>query len=431
MLIFHKKRRNKACVIGLDGVPFTLLQDLADRGIMSSMARLIASGHLHRMKASLPEISSVSWTNFMTGTNPGEHGIFGFTDFKPGTYEMRFPNFMDVQRPVLWDTLGEKGYKSIVINQPSTYPARKISGALVSGFVALDLARAVYPPAYRTALEQIGYQIDIDTVRARDDPQFLWQELGKTLTGRQKALNFFWEEPWDYFEFVVTGTDRLHHFLWNAYPDPTHPHHQAFLDYYRQIDRLIGKIYASWRKIADDDEGLYLLSDHGFTGIVQEVYLNAWLEKNGYLKFTVPEPKGLEDIHARTRAFALDPNRIYLNLRGRFPKGSVERSERKALREDIARKLDGLRYEGRKVVRQVIPADKIYKGPYASKGPDLIVLAENGFDMKGSLKKKDVFGRTSLQGMHTWDDAFFWAARPLSDDLAIEDVSASILKNFS
>ncbi len=431
MLIFRKKRRNKACVIGLDGVPFTLLQDLADRGIMSSMARLIASGHLHRMKASLPEISSVSWTNFMTGTNPGEHGIFGFTDFKPGTYELRFPNFMDVQRPVLWDTLGEKGYKSIVINQPSTYPARKISGALVSGFVALDLARAVYPPAYRTALEQIGYQIDIDTVRARDDPQFLWQELGKTLTGRQKALNFFWEEPWDYFEFVVTGTDRLHHFLWNAYPDPTHPHHQAFLDYYRQIDRLIGKIYASWRKIADDDEGLYLLSDHGFTGIVQEVYLNAWLEKNGYLKFTVPEPKGLEDIHARTRAFALDPNRIYLNLRGRFPKGSVERSERKALREDIARKLEGLRYEGRKVVRQVIPADKIYKGPYASKGPDLIVLAENGFDMKGSLKKKDIFGRTSLQGMHTWDDAFFWAARPISDDLAIEDVSAAILKNFS
>ena len=431
MLIFRKKRRNKACVIGLDGVPFTLLQDLADRGIMSSMARLIASGRLHRMKASLPEISSVSWTNFMTGTNPGEHGIFGFTDFKPGSYEIRFPNFMDVQRPVLWDTLAEKGYKSIVINQPSTYPARKISGVLVSGFVALDLAKAVYPPAFRTALEQIGYQIDIDTLRARDDPQFLWQELGKTLTGRQKALNFFWEEPWDYFEFVVTGTDRLHHFLWNAYPDPNHPHHQAFLDYYRQIDRLIGKIYASWRKIADDDEGLYLLSDHGFTGIVQEVYLNAWLEKNGYLKFIGPEPKGLEDIHARTRAFALDPNRIYLNLRGRFPKGTVERNERKALREDIARKLEGLQFEGRKVVRRVIPADKIYKGPCASKGPDLIVLAENGFDMKGSLKKKDIFGRTSLQGMHTWDDAFFWASQPLGDDLAIEDVSASILKNFS
>ncbi len=431
MLIFRKKRRNKACVIGLDGVPFSLLQDLADRGIMSTMARLIASGRLHRMKASLPEISSVSWTNFMTGSNPGEHGIFGFTDFKPGTYEIRFPNFLDVRRPVLWETLGEKGYKSIVINQPSTYPARKIDGVLVSGFVALDLAKAVYPPAYRTALEQIGYQIDIDTLRARDDPEFLWQELGKTLTGRQKALNFFWEEPWDYFEFVVTGTDRLHHFLWNAYPDPAHPHHQAFLDYYRQIDRLIGKIYASWRKVAEDDEGLYLLSDHGFTGIVQEVYLNAWLEKHGYLKFTVPEPKGLEDIHARTRAFALDPNRIYLNLRGRFPKGTVERSDRKALREDIAHKLERLEFEGRKVVRRVIPADQIYKGPLAAKGPDLIVLAENGFDMKGSLKKKDVFGRTSLQGMHTWDDAFLWAARPLGDDLAIEDVAGSILKNFS
>ncbi|MCK7477424.1 MAG: hypothetical protein M0C28_07995 [Candidatus Moduliflexus flocculans] len=30
--------------------------------------------------------------------------------------------------------------------------------------------------------------------------------------------------------------------------------------------------------------------------------------------------------------------------------------------------------------------------------------------MKGSIKRKEIFGRTpGLQGMHTWDDAFFLA----------------------
>jgi predicted AlkP superfamily phosphohydrolase/phosphomutase len=432
MSIFKNKRKNRACVIGLDGVPYTMLLDLAGKGVMSTTARLIDSGHLHRMKASLPEISAVSWTNFMTGKDSGAHGIFGFTDFKPDSYEVRFPNSLDIKTRTFWDVLGEKGKKSIIINQPSTYPARKINGILISGFVALDMAKAVYPPAYQTALEQMGYQIDIDTLKSRESPEFLWQELAKTMAGRQKALNFFWNEEWDYFEFVITGTDRLHHFLWNAYEDTTHTYHLAFLDYYRQVDRIIEKIFTSYRKMTGSEEGLYILSDHGFCGIEQEVYLNAWLEREGYLKFATPSPAGLENIAApETKAFALDPNRIYLNLRKKFPSGSVDASEKKNLKAEIAGKLERLEYEGKKVVRKVFMAEDVYSGPHASKGPDLIVLGEHGFDMKGSVKKKEVFGRSDLQGMHTWDDALFLADSEAGKDLAIQDLAGIILKNYS
>jgi predicted AlkP superfamily phosphohydrolase/phosphomutase len=431
MSIFKNKKRNRACVIGLDGVPYTMLLDLAGKGVMSTAARLIDSGHLHRMKASLPEISAVSWTNFMTGKDSGVHGIFGFTDFKPDSYEIRFPNSLDIQTRTFWDVLGEKGKRSIIINQPSTYPARKINGILISGFVALDMAKAVYPPAYRTALEQMGYQIDIDTLRSRESPEFLWQELAKTMAGRQKALNFFWSEEWDYFEFVITGTDRLHHFLWNAYEDTTHTYHQAFLDYYRQVDRIIEKIFTSYRKMTGNEEGLYILSDHGFCGIEQEVYLNAWLEREGYLRFATPSPAGLENIAAaETKAFALDPNRVYLNLRKKFPSGSVDISEKKGLKAEIAGKLERLEYEGKRVVRKVFMAEDVYSGPHASKGPDLIVLGEQGFDMKGSVKKKEVFGRSDLQGMHTWDDALFLADSEAGKDLAIQDLAEIILKNY-
>ncbi len=430
MAVLMRKKVNRACVIGLDGVPYGMIVELARRGVMSTMARLMDIGKIHQMRASLPEISSVSWTDFMTGTNSGTHGIFGFTDFRPHSYAIRFPNFLDVKAPTIWDKLGAKGKKSVIINQPSTYPARKTDGVLISGFVALELARAVWPMTYLAALEQMGYQIDVDILKCRESPEVLWHELNKTMAGGQKALNFFWEEGWDYFEYVVTGTDRLHHFLWQAYEDPSNPSHQGFLDFYRHIDRLIGKIVAAYHKLTNTYAGFYILSDHGFTGIEQEVYLNAWLQQHGYLRFVKPEPESLEDIHGRSRAFALDPNRIYLNFKNRFPKGSVERSARKVLKEEIAAKLSKLEYQGRRVVRKVFFAEDVYSGPLAGKGPDLIVVGEPGFDMKGSVKKKEIFGRSGLQGMHTWDDAFFWATEDLGEGLKIADVAPVILKNF-
>jgi predicted AlkP superfamily phosphohydrolase/phosphomutase len=426
-----KKPKNRVCVIGLDGVPYGLLLDLARKGVMSSVGRIIDAGHLHKMKASLPEISAVSWTDFMTGTNSGTHGIFGFTDLKPGTYETRYPSYADIKAPPFWDTLAERGVKSIIINQPSTYPARPMNGVLISGFVAVDLAKAVYPPQHKSALEQMGYQIDIDTLKSRESVNVMWDELIKTLMGRQKALNHFWEEEWDYFELVLTGTDRLHHFLWNAYENPDHPHHQNFLEYYRQIDRLINKIYTSFRKTAGDEENIFFLSDHGFCGIQQELYLNAWLEKEKFLKFTNTAPKGLEDISPKSTAFALDPGRIYVNIKDKFPQGSVKPGDAKAVREEIIRRLSALTFDGRKVVRNVFLAREVYSGPMVNKGPDLVVLTEPGFDVKGSVKRKEVFGRSpGLQGMHTHDDAFFLAKRDFGDALAISDLSKIIMDRF-
>ncbi|MDH5468016.1 MAG: alkaline phosphatase family protein, partial [Candidatus Aminicenantes bacterium] len=346
------------------------------------------------------------------------------------SYHLRFPNFLDLKTETFWDRLEKLGKKCIIINQPSTYPARKINGILISGFVAIELAKAVYPLKIKPALERMGYLIDIDTLKSREDPEFLWQELAKTLDARQKALDFFLEEDWDYFEFVITGTDRLHHFLWNAYEDEHHAYHQNFLDYYRQLDRMIARIMESFKERASEESPAYILSDHGFTGIEQEVYLNAWLEKEGYLGFNSLSPQNLEELTPSSRAFALDPNRIYLNLKEKFPQGCVSQSDKNVVKEEIQRKLTSLEFEGKKVVRRVFDAEEIYSGPYTGQGPDLIVLSEYGFDMKGSVKKKDVFGRSSLQGMHTWDDAFFWADQEHGSELTISDLPEIIMKNF-
>lgn len=430
MGLFSRKKKKRICVIGLDGVPHSFLLDLTQRDIMPYMKGLIDRGQLHRMKASLPEISSVSWTDFMTGTNSGTHGIFGFTDLKKGTYDLRFPNFQEVKKETFWDTLGQKKKRSVVINQPSTYPAKPINGILISGFVAIELAKAVYPVAIKDILKLIEYQIDIDTMKSREDHEFLWKDLATTLNGRKKAFDAFWGTDWDYFQIVITGTDRLQHFLWDAYKDESHPYHQNFLDYYTRLDRFIAKIVDAHLDISEDHSGLYLLSDHGFAGIKQEVYLNVWLEQEGYLKFESSTPNELGEIDSSSKAFAMDPNRIYINLKDRYPKGSVDESDRQALKREIADKIQGLKHDGQPIIREVFDTEEIYSGPLVPSGPDLIVLSEYGYDIKGSVKKKEIFGRSNLQGMHTWDDAFFWSAKEESQDLKISDLSRIIMENF-
>ena len=143
MSIFRRKRK-KTCVVGLDGVPLHLFKRLIDQGVLKETANILSAGHLQSMTVSLPEISSVSWSCFMTGQDPGAHGIFGFVDLKPGGYDIRFPSYKDVKAPTIWERLAKHGKRSIVINQPATYPARPVDGALISGFVAIDLDRAIF-----------------------------------------------------------------------------------------------------------------------------------------------------------------------------------------------------------------------------------------------------------------------------------------------
>jgi len=78
-------RNGKTVIIGLDGVPFGMIENLADNGIMPNTAELISEGIFKKMLSSIPEVSSVAWSSMITGKNPAEHDIYGFTDLLPNT----------------------------------------------------------------------------------------------------------------------------------------------------------------------------------------------------------------------------------------------------------------------------------------------------------------------------------------------------------
>jgi predicted AlkP superfamily phosphohydrolase/phosphomutase len=180
---------------------------------------------------------------------------------------------------------------------------------------------------------------------------------------------------------------------------------------------------------------LFIVADHGHTLIHREFYPNAWLRAQGLLRMTAEKPKGLADMDPASKVFVLDPGRVYVHRRGRFPLGTVDAAEADDL---LARVRDGLLAlrddspgapaDGRPVPR-VYARDELYHGPHVDAAPDLVVHFNDGYDPKGALGRSEVFGRSALTGMHTFDDALFYANRPgvPTDGLDIVDLAPTIL----
>ena len=429
----RQRPRPHVAVIGLDGVGAPLIEALSNAGVMPRMAALRRAGTLAGMKSSIPTISSVSWSGFMTGSNPGRHGIYGFTDVRRDSYAMYFPNYRHVQSATIWDVLGTRGLRSIVLNIPNTYPAKEIAGVLVSGFVAVNLERAVTPAAALEVLKRHGYKIDVDYMNANERPEAFFADLFSTLESRRRAFrHFLVEDDWDCFIGVITETDRLHHYFWDQYEDRAAPWHQRFLDFYAAIDAGIGELV----DLLPEGTALFIVADHGHTLIESEFYPNVWLRRAGLLSFKTATPKSIADLDPASKVFILDPGRIYLNLKGRFANGVVEPgAEAEDILQRVSEGLAAVEYPGparggeHRPVKAVFRRHEIYQGPTVEQAPDAVLHFHDGFDIKGAVAREELFGRSALTGMHTYDDALFYVNRSgfRCDDLAITDLAPTML----
>lgn len=410
----------KVVVLGLDGVAYTLLNNLMERRYMPNLASIVEDGTFTQMQTTIPDISSVAWTSFMTGRDPGGHGIFGFTDVCPHSHEVYFTNSTHILRECLWDLIGRVGKRSVIVNVPATYPARAINGVLIAGFVATDLKKAVYPKAAYEYLKEIDYRLDVDTGKSRDSADYLIDDLNITLEKRIETIYHFWEsEEWDLFIGVLTETDRINHFLWDAWGNENNPYHGAFIDYYKKIDHFLGTLYDRFLSLGlKHPTSFMMMSDHGFTKVKGEVYINHWLKEEGLLAGDC-----LGKIDDSSKAFALDQGRIYIN-RGETAWTSLE------LRRELFDRLSQIEEEV-PFLKGIFHKEELYHGPLLEKAPDLILLPEPGFILKGDLDKDVLFGHSPLTGTHTQDDAFFFINdRRYFNDLKIYHIAPLILETM-
>ncbi len=407
---FRRTPDRRALVIGLDGVPHSLLTELIDGGEAPNLAAIAASGDLRRAESTQPTVSCAAWTSFVTGVNPGTHGVYGFVDRTPGSYQQYITGTGYVRAPQVWRTLGERGRRVIIMNVPVTSPPPEVNGLLVSGFLAPALDGATYPPELRQRLERHGYRIDIDPWKARESLDLLFEDLDATLAGRVAAAkDLLSNERWSYAMVHIMGTDRVNHFAWGEWDDGDEQYAPRFLDYYRQVDAAVGEI----AQAAGDEAELLILSDHGFTRTLHEVNLDVWLREHGYLAVPVAEGAKITDVDESTRAFSMTPGRIYVNQRGREPRGSVEAgAQYDALRDEIAAGLMELRApeSDEPLLERVAKREELWSGEALDTAPDLLAIPRNGYDLKSALGGAELFTSSPITGMHTYDDAF-WLVR--------------------
>lgn len=415
--------RRRLVIIGLDGVPYDLLKDLTGKGIMPNVKDLISQGLFTKMRSSLPEVSSVAWSSIITGKNPAEHAIFGFTDLYPHSYKLRFSNFNDLKSPPFWE---DNNLSSVIINVPSTYPVREMRGVHISGFVSIDLERSVYPQSLIPHLKSLDYRLDVDSEKAYKSMDLFLSDLDKTLSARIKTSCYLWDNfAWKTFMLVFTETDRLMHFLWSAYENETSKYHRDFLEHFRKIDNAIGEIR---EKMAKDDI-LIMLSDHGFERLDKDIYVSYLLKKEGFLGFKDTEQQ-LGNISNSTKAFALDPARIYINSKGKFPSGSVEKSDKGRVIDDLEEAFKNITIDNRKIIRDIYRKEDIYSGPFLEQAPDLILVGNNGFNLKADIKTDAFTANALFTGKHTQDTAFLLISQAVNNEIVPDFPSVDMVRGI-
>ena len=143
--------KRKALVIGIDGATFRVIKPLIEKGKLPNIARMIEKGVHGVLSSTIPVVSAVAWTSFMTGKNPGKHQIFDFFGKIQGTYDFKLNTASDRKAKPIWINLSDENKRVLVLGVTMTYPPDPVNGYMVSGLGVpsdSDTQSYVYPPDF-------------------------------------------------------------------------------------------------------------------------------------------------------------------------------------------------------------------------------------------------------------------------------------------
>ncbi|MBW2281369.1 MAG: alkaline phosphatase family protein [Deltaproteobacteria bacterium] len=157
---------HRVVVLGIDGLDPVLLQQFIDEGLLPNFAKLKKPGHFIPLGTSIPPQSPVSWSNFLTGMDPGGHGIFDFIALNRKTLipymstarveppardplavgRWRIPMDLTGAKTLqlrdgvaFFEVLEEHGVPTTMFRVPANYPPIETAGKAISGMGTPDL----------------------------------------------------------------------------------------------------------------------------------------------------------------------------------------------------------------------------------------------------------------------------------------------------
>jgi len=341
------KCTNKIIIIGLDGATYTVLRPLIERGKLKTMAALMEKGSWAELNSTIPPLTAPAWASFLTGKNPGKHGIYHFRRIDRSLYDQyqtRIVNSTNLSGQVLWQLIGNENRKVGVINVPLSYPPYPVNGFMITGMLTpKESDHFTYPPELALSLKKYSIDIsvegneygvldDLDT----QDPEVLLElirELNTLVDIRtETAIRLMNEQSPDCFMMLFTETDRLQHHLW-PYLDFNSPQYEqeeakslrdAVENFYQNLDECLGKLF----KTAGESSTKIIMSDHGFgPATTKNVNYNLWLKNLDLLKID-RNPRTLLNPKKWLKAIGLNREVLYSVMNSLFPGHMVRKMER-------------------------------------------------------------------------------------------------------
>lgn len=279
----------KLIIIGIDGATPDLLFPWIDEGKLPNFQKIKENGVIGKLNSVPNQRSAAAWSSFITGVNPGKHGIFEFYERIPLSHDICFTKTSSREGISFWKYLSENNKTVVVVNVPMTYPAEEVNGCLISGLDApgKNSPGFTYPPdLMKTVEQQIGPYIQepgVISMVVNGNPQSAASKIIKSVQQRGKAIRYLMGEyNWDTVVAVFRETDPAQHCFWGDMKQSGSELEDAIYNVYREIDDEIGTILDTM----EDDYRVMVMSDHGF-GFRQHGSgcLNQWLEQAGFLKF--------------------------------------------------------------------------------------------------------------------------------------------------
>jgi predicted AlkP superfamily phosphohydrolase/phosphomutase len=401
---------DRLLIVGWDGADWDILNDLIERGDLPHVREMVETGVRGVLRSPLPDHSWAAWPTFLTGMNPGGHGVFDFMERHPTSSGRRDPILStSIGVETFLESLSSHGHEVRAGNIPVTYPPFPVNGKLIAGGGIPPGAPFVYPATWAEALErEAPFPINgMEWTRYRNNPSPLIEESRRYIVERTESFSKLMEGSWRVAICVFVATDRLQHPVADRLI-PTHPAFgerssdpvaEALRRTYRTLDAQLGRL----REEAGDAVTV-LVSDHGFAPKTLAADLDAILVAQGSaardpaanvaralrrsrtidrlvssrpgrrLRAAIRTPRAV-DISRSVAYCSVTGGGVSLNVKGREPEGIVDPPAYDRVREEVRDAL--LAFEDPELgspIREVLRSEDVFRGRFAAEAPDLIAI---------------------------------------------------------
>jgi predicted AlkP superfamily phosphohydrolase/phosphomutase len=428
----------KLLIFGLDGATFDLIRPWVAQGHLPHLGRLMREGVSGDLASTLPPVTSPAWPSFMTGMNPGQHGVFDFIHSAKlrdanavhstklrGAGDLALVNATSIRAPTIWQILSRAGRRVGVMNVPVTYPPQPVNGFVIGGLLSPSSGEIAYPAGLLAPYAaQLGpYRVALHVqYREGNEEAFLADALDLIEMRGRYAARLMTDQPWDVFMVHFIALDNLQHAFWK-FVDPTHPRYRpelaqkygaGLLRAYQRVDEQVSRLVEQAQKAPVN---VIIMSDHGFGPLHYILNLNIYFLKQGLLQlkrhpwtqlkatlfrtgltptsvYRALEKLSLQNIVARVSKQSrnqvvarflsfddVDWQRTLAYSMGHVGQVYVNRravgsGEYEAVRERVVQVLRQLTHPqtGEPLLDEVIYGSDVTHGPYASRAPDLHLI---------------------------------------------------------